>query len=317
MIADLFHGCLDVQNFHEHILFPARLLQEQMDYLHSISEVFHERGLCTSGITLEFSTPQPVISFRCSVCAYSRSRNSIDIYEDGVLTETTAFDIDHGISEITYTRRKKGSSTLRIYFPAMASLRILEPNLGDARPVPKRAKTLLCLGDSITQGIFCQTASMTYPAQLGRAWNLEVFNQGIGGFYYDSRFLAPVHADYVTVAYGTNDYTHYGDPELVRSHAREFCETLGRLFPDARIAVISPTWRADLLKKADEERFGEICGSILETAAHFGYETVAGSDLINHSAEFFTDGYLHPNDSGFGQYAERLIKRLEGVWGFR
>lgn len=315
MIADLFHGCLDIQTFHDHSIFPARLSPKQTDYLHSISEVFYERALCTSGVTLEFTTAQPVISFQCAVCAYSRNHNSIDIWEDGENTEVISFSIDHAINEVVYRRRQKGPSTIRIYLPAMASMRLFKLNLGEAVPVARRRKTLLCLGDSITQGIFCQTPSSTYPARLGRTWDLEVINQGIGGFYYDSHFLAPIDADYITVAYGTNDFTHCGDLKIIRSNAAEFFETLKSLYPNARIAVISPTWRADLIKLSDQKRFNEICDMILETAGQYHFQTVSGSSLIDHTPDLFTDSYLHPNDAGFEQYAGRLAGQLGEAWG--
>lgn len=314
MITDLFHGCLDIQQFSDQSVLPKRLTSEQIDYLHSKSEVLYERALSTSGITMEFSTSQPAISFCCSACAFSRNHNSIDIYENGKRTETIPFNLDHNIQEVHYIRRQPEPSTLKIYFPAMASLRVSKLNLGHVTPVVRRLKTLLCLGDSITQGIYSQTASSAYPARLGRALDMEVINQGIGGFYYDKQFLAPVSADAVTIAYGTNDLHCYHDLDIIRQNVTQFYETVNELYPEADVAVISPPWRADLKGTPDQVLFDQICDMILDTAAKYHYLPVDGRTLVDHDPCFFTDEYLHPNDIGFGQYASRLEKQLRTGW---
>ena len=42
-----------------------------------------------------------------------------------------------------------------------------------------------------------------------------------------------------------------------------------------------------------------------------GFEVISGLELVPPRAELFADTYLHPNDLGFGVYAENLIKKLD------
>lgn len=314
MIKDYFHGCVDMQTYSDHYFLPMRVTKAQLNYCHSVSENFYERAVSTAGITLEFTTSQPVISFRCSACAYSRSQNTVDIYENGRRTAVLPFDPEHSLHQVTYTRTCRERSAVKIYLPVMACLRLSDLDLGDAEPIPQRKRTLLCLGDSITQGIFAQTASSAYPSQLGRAGDIEVINQGVGGFYYDKHFPASVPADYITVAYGTNDFGRFTDVEAIRQNVEEFYDTLNRLYPAAKTAVISPLWRADLENSPEKGRFDQICRMILETADRYGFVSVDGMELVDHNPELFRDRYLHPDDAGFEQLANRLITRLQGIF---
>ena len=131
---------------------------------------------------------------------------------------------------------------------------------------------------------------------------------------------------------------HYGNPsslhplgkeagDLLAAARRRVAATLGiRTTPDAgQITFCASGTEADNLAilgtaYAKERRRG---GKIITTDSEHpaaenafaaleknGFEVVDGMTLGPHITEFFRDAHLHPNDLGFGLYAENLIKAL-------
>ena len=51
--------------------------------------------------------------------------------------------------------------------------------------------------------------------------------------------------DYITVAYGTNDWSTK-DSETFKVNCKEFYTNLSKNYPEAKIFAISPIWRKDM-----------------------------------------------------------------------
>ena len=74
----------------------------------------------------------------------------------------------------------------------------------------------MAYGDSITQGYTALSPSLTYVNLVGDALNADVYDLGIGGEVFEPLMIDeayPVKADLVTVAYGTNDWSHVPSEE--------------------------------------------------------------------------------------------------------
>jgi lysophospholipase L1-like esterase len=117
--------------------------------------------------------------------------------------------------------------------------------------------------------------------------------------------------DYITVAYGTNDWSWSGKTlDEITENANAYFTKLTSLYPSAEIFYISPLYRGD---EGRITTLGDFFGAVerfSEVAKKFGCKVINGRDLIPHSSLMFDDKYLHPNDLGFTQYAKALEKEL-------
>lgn len=314
MYDDIFRNCLSVQTLTGQMFCPVRFTDTQLEFYRKRDDFLYARALCTSGITMDFTTDQRTLSFHYDTRSFVRGHNTFDIYEEGELVQTVPVSVDHPSGTVEYKRRCENPSRVTIYLPAMACAHISDLNLGSYAPVSPSKIRLFFVGDSITQGIECQHSSMTYPSILGRRLSAETLNQGVGGFYFDQNSLdekTGFNPDTVFIAYGTNDFRMFHDVNVIEEHAKTYFSSILSLYPKSRIVVIPPIWRADLSSEPERELFQKTCGAIVRLARAFDFFAVDGKALVDHEEELFTDGYLHPNDRGFGQYAERLCNFIK------
>ena len=176
---------------------------------------------------------------------------------------------------------------------------------------------MICFGDSITQGYDARCPSRTYPNQLADALDAEMINKGIGGDRFRPELLAgpdPFPPDLLTIAYGTNDWSGNLSHDELRSQTDLFCRKLLALYPDVPVAAILPLWRSDFreIRNAGTlEDAGETFRSIYSKYPRI--RMIDGFSLIPHDTSLFSDGYLHPNDSGFLLLSENLIRQIGGL----
>lgn len=170
----------------------------------------------------------------------------------------------------------------------------------------------LFLGDSITQGSQSSRDSNCYVSRLGRYFNAEVLNLGIGGSVMCADTLEDTgfDPDAIFIAYGTNDYTCCESIQELEAATCAYFDRVKELYPDKPVFYISPLWRADgaMVRK---------CGTLddcravqIAQALSHGFVHIDGYTLVPHSPDYYNDGYLHPNDIGFSYYSENLIKFL-------
>ena len=100
--------------------------------------------------------------------------------------------------------------------------------------------------------------------------------------------------------------------EELRRHTDLFCRRLVELYPDVPVFAILPLWRSDFgcIRNAGTfEDAGKIYRSIYEKYSII--RIIDGFSLIPHDTSLFSDGYLHPNDSGFSQMSKNLIRQIQ------
>lgn len=213
-----------------------------------------------------------------------------------------------------------GEKELAVYLPFSVKTLVKCVALDDGafiEPV-KPAKKLLAFGDSITHGYDALHPSNMYITRVAEALDAEEFNKGIGGEIFVPGLAAlrePYDPDYITVAYGTNDWARCTDGRLTveeyRANCRAFYKTLSNLYPMAKIYAISPIWR-----KGGDTAYA--CGTlaiaeeiISEAVAELPNVTlIPGAGLVPHEEELFADLRLHPNDAGFAHYAKNLLAAI-------
>ena len=283
-----------------------------------------------AGIQMYFKTDAEALRLKVRVfdeyCA--RRYFSFDVFSDeeriGSLRNFPDEDINIDFTEIKYPQGSfegdfplvDKNAVIRIVFPNTVTAEVEEIELVGASYVTpfKWDKILLAHGDSITHGMDGIFASNTYISKLAYALGCELYNKGIGGAKYNPALVeskADYVPDYITVAYGTNDWWMTTEADM-REKCREFLSRLLCQYPTAKIFVLSPIWRRNYL---DEREFGdffrvelvikEICQEL------GGLIFIRGWDLVPHDASCFGDTILHPNDKGYGYYYENLLKEIK------
>lgn len=291
---------------------------------------FYVRSLCSAGVKLCFRTDSPILVLDIEVEKYSsRSFFSFDVTVGGALIgslcnfseealpknyTTTVFPM--GKFEKTFLLGE-GEKTVSIYFPFSTRTERLKLDLADGAsfaPV-KPKKRLLVYGDSITQGYDARYPSRRYSARLAEALGAEEINKGIGGESFRpalAELSDEKDIDYITVAYGTNDWTAIEQESFLAS-AKAFYAAISARYPKAKIFAITPIWRKDFPnRKTPFGDFSVVKDKIAEAVKDLENVTlIEGFDLVPQDENLFADLVLHPRDEGFDFYAENLIGKIK------
>ena len=181
-----------------------------------------------------------------------------------------------------------------------------------AEPI-KRDKLYIAIGDSITQGYDALHPSSTYTYKIANMLSANCINKAIAGAVFNPSLLAAAdehNPDYVSVAYGTNDWSMLSRAVFIEN-ATEFFNILVEKYPTAQISVISPVWRGDSCIITAMGEF-PIVSAILQDICekHPRLKFIEGLDLIPHAPEMYGDLILHPSDEGFKHYFKGLEKQI-------
>ena len=157
--------------------------------------------------------------------------------------------------------------------------------------------------------------SLSYVNRLGNLLDADVHNRGIGGDVFAPELAKRddvANVDYVTIAYGTNDWSMC-KLETFEANARGFFKVIQEKYPTARVFVLAPIWRGDSERETAMGRpIGDVYKLFCEyTKDYSNFTVVNGWNLIPHLYAFFHDQILHPNDQGFSLYAENLYKTIK------
>ena len=282
----------------------------------------------TSGVQMLFRTDGALLKLKINIEAASiRTYFAVDIFvNDERVGELKNFDEKELVG--LYVKNQfplgefegefelgEGEKTVRIVFPWSVVAEICEINIENAtfiEPV-KRAKTILMYGDSITHGYDALYPSQSYASRLAHSLDAEMFNKAIGGevFFPElARIKNDIEPDYITVAYGTNDWCKTTKEVFVKN-SRSFYEALIKNYPDAKIFAIAPIWRKEHTEYREFGEFKEVYEILEELCKDLGINYISGWDFVPKEESYFADFRLHPNDKGFEQYFKNLKKEME------
>lgn len=293
-------------------------------------KAFWKKAFDTAGVKLCFRTDSPFINltvralqtkprtyFALDVAVDGAFIGSIDNFSDKDLpVNYTTPDFELG----TFAKRfdlGAGEKTVTLYFPWSVDLRIAELALADGasfQPV-RPAKKLLVFGDSITQGYDALHPRNRYAAVLAEALGAEERNKAIGGEVFFPTLAETTDAwepDYITVAYGTNDWSKT-QRETLLQNARAFYSALQQNYPKAKLVALLPIWRKDRDESRDYGSFDQMRRDLMEITGSLGIPAIDCYDFVPKDSSYFADLRLHPNDRGFAAYAAGLCEQIRSL----
>ena len=293
---------------------------ERQRSVYDLQENWKIHARCPSGVSLEMFTNARRIRLLFSILARDRDWSFFDLFINNVFFDSRSSHSHNGVLntvEFEFTEKQgQDQQKVTIYLPyniylALQSVEIID---GEAEPVSGYIrKKLLCLGDSITQGMDANYPSNTFPVQLARFFEMDLLNQGVGGYIFNARSLdeqISYKPDVVTVAYGTNDWGTYSEHKKFMRECSLYMERLTDIFSEAKIFVITPLWRADSDQPWPMGLFSTLHETISSVcSAHPQITVLPGLNMMPNISRYFTDG-LHPTDEGYGHYSISLIKSL-------
>ena len=295
-----------------------RFSESQIDsYSKYKNDDLNSKTRASAGVRFSFLSDTKSLEFDCLLRpGSSRPFAYFDIYENGALVchagkENTDDEVLH--VECAFSN---GEKHIEVYFPWSVSVKLSNISVSDGAVIKRkeRKNTVLCFGDSITQGYDAIYPSLSYVNSLARYIDADPINKAVGGEIFFPELVDGSEGtipDIVTVAYGTNDWSSCGYKAFYKN-CSDFMARVNRIYPLSRVYIIAPIWRAD---GNDSKMIGikscEIVDIIRRICREYPrFKIIDGQNLVPHLPEFFSDKVLHPNDLGFGVYSDALIKEF-------
>lgn len=310
-----------------------RFTEEQEEFFRKFSERYYSRSLCTAGVILRFTTDSSTLFikvrvtlgsvatfFAFDVVVNKERRESLCNFNEDELPPNYS-GINFSLGEFSKSfELGTGEKTVEIHLPYNQRVELLELSLVDGsyiRPV-RREKRMLVYGDSITQGFNALHPADRYAARLCEYLGAEEMCKAISGDMFrpkEASFKDDFIPDYISVAYGTNDWgggTDGRSAKDIEDSCRKFCMNLRINYPETPILLITPVWRKDSTEPRRSGKFDDLENILRNAVANiYKLAVVSGRKLMPEDPYLFGDLRLHPNDKGFGHYAGNLIAKLE------
>ena len=192
-------------------------------------------------------------------------------------------------------------------------------SVGLAQPVCARAKTILVLGDSLSQG-FGLTPSEAYPMVLAKklraaGLNFQVTNaSAAGGTTQGGLERLPAHLkrkiDIFIVELGINDAFRGVPVDQIQNNLQQIIDKVKARNPDVRVVIAGmqlPNYAAADYVSAFGKIFADLADKNGAALVPYLLQSVAGDASMNLS-----DG-IHPNAAGQKILAETVWHALEPV----
>lgn len=310
---------------------PYRFTEEQQEHYRNVREDFYLKTYTSAGMKLEFETDSRTLFLHVITGEpISRSYFSFDVFVNGKMIGNLDNFSNRKLPEPytvavlptgEYSKEfslGEGMKKVTVYLPWSVSTSFKEISLDDgAVIVPvKYEKTILAIGDSITQGYDAKRPSNRYMSRLAAKIGAEEINKGIGGERFSPEFamikedLAP---DWIIVAYGTNDWCVY-DRETFTNNCVGFYNNLSKNYPNSKIFAVTPIWRKGYEIDSPFGPFDDVAKIIEETVAPLDNVTlIRGFDFVPKDESYYADYSLHPNDAGFEYHADNLYKAIKDL----
>ncbi|MBE6690720.1 MAG: SGNH/GDSL hydrolase family protein [Ruminococcaceae bacterium] len=273
----------------------------------NLSEGLGTRSETTTGIRLDFHTDSETLVVDAA------DGDKFEVYINGLSRYRVHAAELRAKGEKMIFSLGKGEKRVTLIFPNHGKGVLTSVELDDGATLTPHtfACRMLFIGDSITQGWNSRYDSLSYAWRLTNYFDANSVIQGIGGAFYHESTLDKIDfdPDTVVIAYGTNDFGRFATLDELRGHAALFLDGIKAQFGDKRVFVITPIYRADWETPKKMGSFAEACAVIAEEGQRCGFTVVDGQELVPHNDDFMADA-VHPNDLGFGVYAENMIKKM-------
>jgi len=254
--------------------------------------------------------------FACEVIVNGKRLDTINNFSDVDLPQYYS-NIKVPIGEFEkHFNLADGVKEVKIYLPWSIKTVIKEMSIEDGSLIEpiKYKNSLLAFGDSISQGYDALYPSNKYITKLAEFLNAEEFNKAIGAeiFFPElSKTKENFIPDYITVAYGSNDWNRC-KREDIEKNCTEFFSNLSTNYPTSKIFAITPIWRKDMVEYRQAGDLRTIADIIISATKELDNVTVInGFDFVPKEEKYFADFRLHPNDEGFNHYFINLSKSFD------
>jgi len=280
------------------------------------SEVLGVRSETTTGVRLDFYTNSKTFSFKTA------SGEKFELLINGILRERYVRGeescIEKTVSLTDSIGKECDELRVTLIFPShtKGSLEYVKLDDGAYTRVPEYKTKMLFMGDSITQGHNSKYDSLSYAWRTVSFFDADAVINGIGGAFFmpESFDTSDFDPDTVIIAYGTNDACR-SDYGYMKEKTVGFLDLVKKAYGEKKVVVLSPIWRAKNDGSFMGEDFERKRDMVEAEAKARGFYVVNGLKLVPPLDDFYADRYLHPNDLGFGLYAENLIKELIKIMG--
>ncbi len=333
MEQKLFHHALDV--VHENGRYcPRRFTEKQTEALTALNPWFGQSARAVSGISLKCYTAAAVVSFSYALIYVTQRVSGFDVYENGLLVHHEPLSLeDTTAAQFVYRKETAGEILLEIALPSAAQMQLWSLDFGAWRPYDPAGKPLvLWYGDSLTQCTSVANPSLTFASLASRLANVNYVNRGIGSLYYDASVLDendPLRPDWVMVEFGANDLVKHGadkavvyvdgqaqycreeDVPALMETARAYLEKLRRIYPTARVYVLSLLWTCEVLDEACLRANAAYCQAIEGLAQELGLGFIDGSTLMPHLPLCCVEDRVHLSLVGALATAQSLVEYLQ------
>ncbi len=272
---------------------------------------FQAKVTATASVTLDFITDARQLEFQYQATrASSRSLFFFDLYVNNALVTTHGrADADEYLTGEFCWSLPAGENRITLYFPNLYAMELKNISLEDATQIhpADHSRSMICYGDSITQGYDAVHPSLTYANRLAFSLNARMINKGIGGDVFhpeliDDHNLTP---EIVTVAFGTNDWAH-SDHNTFLHNAEAFLTKMKHTYPDAQVFVVTPIWRTDCDRITACGKFEDVAAALNTICRNIpNVHVIDGLSLAAHIPEMLVD-HVHPGDLGHVLYGANL-----------
>lgn len=326
-IKEITSGAVEIEETKNGVEF-FRFNKEQTEFYKEHDERLYPKTFANAGVKLCFDTDGTALNIGYSVTpASSRRFYAIDLFVNGDYVgsadnftdvnfpeDYVHFNFDLSDKEKTFVLGG-GKKRVELYFPWSMAVTLKSLSLKNATFVTgvKSDKKLLVFGDSITQGYDSFHPYNRYTCALSSALNMQEVNKAIGAECFVpelANLKENFTPDLMSVAYGTNDWSKT-EKEVFTERAYKFYENLRKNYKEVQILALCPIWRADSLLPKMGYAFTEVKKTIEKIAEKIdGITVIDCFDFVPQDKNLFSDKYLHPTDSGFKFYSDRLIKKF-------
>ena len=294
---------------------------KKQENAYTSKEALRIRCACPSGVCFDFYTNSKSVKIGYKVLNFARNWLYFDLFIDGIFSKSEGCEPlqNEGEVEFSFDVYDEKSHRITIYLPHLCELEITGFELdgsAEIKSVPAYDKSILFMGDSITQGMDARYPSFAYPVQVCMDLNANLLNQGVGGYVFDSDAIDEnlnYNPDMIFVAYGTNDWQKYETKEEFLNKVTQFFKKLTEVYDKNKIHVLTPIWRYDINEEKSMGSFFELTDIIKNVCKEYGISKIInGLDLTSHDTRFFgSQRNPHPNDLGFTHYAKNLLKVIK------
>lgn len=316
-ICTFTRGCDDLCDLDGEIFFDRIGAAGRAYY--DPNPAWYLRARCPAGVVIEMKTDASAVDIHLRMRGGARSYVTVDaVVENCLVSSVHSQQLQGDLRGTLALPPCDHARLVQIYFPHSAAANLVSMDLVEANSVEpvEPARTLLTLGDSITQGMDAVHPSQTYAAVAARQLGMGLQNYAIGGAVFAREsFPRPpaTKPDLITIAYGTNDFTEGRSVQMARS----YLEQVRDFFPDTPIAVLIPLWRTD----GDVDGWCNPSGmsipdyrnSLRSIAAELNFQVIDHQWLLPAVASLYVDG-LHPGDVGHSILGVNLGNRLAKIF---